>query len=412
EVDSNKMLRDRDGGLWIGTGQRGLIHIHDGRTDVFTKSHGLSGDISCSLFEDREGNVWYGSSRGLDRFRELPVTTISAQQGLSSDFVNSLVAGRDGSIWVGTHDGLTRWSNGRTTVFRTGNGTPADFVESLFEDHRGRLWATFRGHGLSYFKDGRFVGVPGAPVEEVYSIAGDDSDNLWLSGNKSLSHVRDGRLVEQFPWSALGRQQQAKVVIPDQGGVWLAFWIDGGVLYFKEGRVRASYSAADGLGKGPVGGLRRDREGALWAAIQEGGLSRIKDGHIATLTTRNGLPCDTIHWSMEDDDRSLWLYTACGLVSITRSQLDAWMADPRRRIQTSLWSAADGVSLLAVSPAYFGPPVGRSADGKLWYKGAEGVQVVDPRHVPFNKLPPPVHIEQIVADHKTYWQNQPGTAGS
>src|SRR5262249_21164326 len=50
EVDSNKMLRDRDGGLWIGTGQRGLIHIHDGRTDVFTKSHGLSGDISCSLF--------------------------------------------------------------------------------------------------------------------------------------------------------------------------------------------------------------------------------------------------------------------------------------------------------------------------------------------------------------------------
>jgi hypothetical protein len=27
--------------------------------------------------------------------------------------------------------------------------------------------------------------------------------------------------------------------------------------------------------------------------------------------------------------------------------------------------------------------------------------VIDPRHLPFNKLPPPVHIEQITADGKT-----------
>ena len=38
----------------------------------------------------------------------------------------------------------------------------------------------------------------------------------------------------------------------------------------------------------------------------------------------------------------------------------------------------------------------------------EGVQVVDPRHLAVNKLPPPVHIEQIAADHKTYWQHLPG----
>ncbi len=38
------------------------------------------------------------------------------------------------------------------------------------------------------------------------------------------------------------------------------------------------------------------------------------------------------------------------------------------------------------------------------------MQVVDPRHLAFNKLPPPVHIEQIIADNKTYWQNLPGAA--
>ena len=136
-----------------------------------------------------------------------------------------------------------------------------------------------------------------------------------------------------------------KVILSDQGGVWLSFWHDGGVLYFKDGQVRASYTAADGLGKGPVPGLQLDRDGALWAATEEGGLSRIKDGRVATLTSRNGLPCDTIHWTIEDDDRSLWLYTACGLVRIARSELDAWIADPKRRIETTVWDAADGVRL-------------------------------------------------------------------
>jgi signal transduction histidine kinase len=263
----------------------------------------------------------------------------------------------------------------------------------------------FTDHGLAYFADGKFVAVNGVPSQEVYSITGDKTGNLWLSGNKGLSHMRDARLVENFPWSVMGRHQQAKVVVPDQGGVWLAFWIDGGVLYFKDGQVRASYTAADGLGKGPVAGLQLDRDGTVWAAIQEGGLSRIKDGRIETLTTRNGLPCDMIHWSIEEDDRSLWLYTACGLVRIARSELDAWIADPNRRVQTSLWDAADGVRVVGASPAYYNPPVAKSSDGKLWFITGESIQVLDPRHLAFNSVPPPVHIEQIIADHNLYWQN-------
>ena len=208
----------------------------------------------------------------------------------------------------------------------------------------------------------------------------------------------------------MGRHQQAKVIVPDDEAEYGSHsGSDGGVLYFKDGQVRASYTAADGLGKGHVAGLRLDRDGALWAATQEGGLSRIKDGHIATLTTKNGLPCDTIHWSIEDDDHSLWLYTACGLVRITRTELDAWIADPTHKIETTIWDAADGVGLHSVSPAYFGPPVAKVHRRQIVVSVGEGPRVVDPHHLAFNKLPPPVHIEQIIADHKSYWQNLPGT---
>ena len=114
DVNANKLLRDRDGGLWIGTVERGLIHVHHGRTDVFTRSDGLSGDVVLSLFEDREGNIWVATTTGLDRFRELPVTTISVKQGLSSDSTQSVVAATDGSIWVGSSrrlDQVEEWTN-------------------------------------------------------------------------------------------------------------------------------------------------------------------------------------------------------------------------------------------------------------------------------------------------------------
>lgn len=400
DIDSDKLLRDRDGGLWIGTHDRGILHLHRGQTDVFTTADGLSGNIICSLFEDREGNVWVGTTRGIDRFRELPVSMSAVQHGFSD--TNSLVAGADGSIWVATHDGVIRWKDGQVATLTKADGLPDDMVQSLYCDHRGRIWV-FTARGLAYFTDGRFVAVSGVPSTEVYSITGDEADNLWLSGNHGLTHLLKGRLVEHFPWSALGRHQQAKVAVSDKGGVWLSFWTDGGVMFFKDGQVRANYGVTDGLGRGHVSGLRIDGEGVVWAGT-EGGLSRIKDGRIITLTTKNGLPCDTIHWSIEDGDGAVWLYTVCDLVRITRNELESWIKEPSRHVQTTGWDADDGVHLDATG-SYFGPAVARARDGKLWFHTGDGVQLVDPHHVAFNKIPPPVYIQQIVADDKVQWQN-------
>ena len=403
EVNSNRLLRDRDGGLWIGTVERGLMHVHQGRTDVFRRSDGLSGDVVFCLFEDREGNVWVATSGGMDRFRELPVTTLSVKQGLSSDTSSAVLAAQDGSIWVGSHDGLTRWKNGQSTILRNSSGLPDDSIESLFQDPTGRVWV-FTGRGPAYFKDGRFLPADAPRSGEVYCVSGDASGNLWLSEHHALLHLRDGRLAEHFPWPDLGRHQQAKVVLFDRerGGVWLSFWAEGGVLYFKDGQVRASYTPANGLGAGAVPDLRLDSDGVLWAATHDGGLSRLKDGRIATLTNRNGLPCNAIHWTIEDDDRSLWLYTGCGLVRIVRPELDAWIADPKHKVETTLWDAADGVRIRATSATGYGPPVAKSTDGRLWFVTGEGVQVIDPRHLPVNRIPPPVHIEQVSVNGKPH----------
>ncbi|MEO6279593.1 two-component regulator propeller domain-containing protein [Roseateles sp.] len=403
-VKSNKLLRTRDGGLWVGTEGHGLIHLQDGKADAFTRADGLSGNIACSLFEDREGNIWFGSEKGLDRFRKLPVTTISAQQGLPSDGTKSVLATADGSVWVATGDGLARWKDAKVAVYKQRDGLPDAAVQSLYQDADGRLWVS-TGGGLVYFANERFVAVSGVPGKEVFSITGDEAGNLWLSIKEGLVRLHKGRFVESIPWAALGRRQQAKVIVADRGGVWLSFWQDGGVLYFKDGKVEATYTTAQGLGAGHVAGLRLDAEGAVWAATEEGGLSRIKDGRVTTLTVGNGLACNAVHWSTLDDNGSLWMYTACGLVRVLRDDLTAWIADPGHRVSPKVWGASDGVPLLAFSPAYFNPPVAKGPDGKLWFVSGADVQVIAPDHLPFNPLPPPVHIETLVADQQPYAVN-------
>ena len=78
---------------------------------------------------------------------------------------------------MGTGDGVTRWQNGKTTIFRRANGLPDNYAQAMYQDDAGRVWV-FTAGGLAYFDSGRFVGVPGIPSTEAYSITGDRNGNL------------------------------------------------------------------------------------------------------------------------------------------------------------------------------------------------------------------------------------------
>jgi PAS domain S-box-containing protein len=396
-VGSNKILRDREGGLWIGTTGNGLHHVTNGRAESFSAATGLSGDITCSLFEDREGNIWFASEKGLDRFRKLSVSTLWHKKGPGSEITKSVLATADGSTWVAASERFSRWRDGRFRDYTNEPGLPDAQGQALFQDPRGRIWLSTQ-NGLAYFDGERFFPVKGQPGYDCNSITGDEAGNLWCSGGNNLVRFEADRPVEDIPWTALGSDDRA-VVIADRGGVWVGFW-EGGLRFVKDGKALETYTQADGLGEGFVAHLRIDREGVLWAATA-GGLSRVRDGRIHTLSKNSGLPCSTIHWSMEDDSRTLWMYTACGLVRVARADLDAWIADPNYRVETRRWGVADGVPVRTGARGY-SPPVTKTADGKLWFVVGEGIQVIDPDHMPFNSVPPPVYVEQIVADHKTY----------
>ena len=414
-----------DGSLWIRTLDSGVIRLHHGRADWFSEKDGLTSNTVLSIFEDREGDIWVATSAGLDRFRDYPVPTISNKQGLADAVSYAVLAASDGGIWVASLNGVTRFKDGQATVYRKASratqGLRSQIAQpstnitarsisdsgllqstgSLFEDREGKIWVTSR-EGVVRWDGNRFTRVPDVPGGSVYGIVEDSRRAVWLNNEQHglLRVPREGE-VEAIPWSRLGHSDfgLSMAVDQEQGGLWLGF-ARGGIVDWKDGQVRASYAAKDGLGNGAVRQLRFGTRGILWAATQ-GGLTRIKDGHITTLTSRNGLPCDTVHWSAEDNDHDVWLYMPCGLVRIARPELDAWVADPKHYVRNTVYDVTDGVRLM-VNAGGFGPNVSKAPDGRLWFANTDGVSVIDPHNLHFNKLPPPVHVQQVTADDKTY----------
>lgn len=404
-LTASSLFRDRNGGLWIGTTAHGLVRSYQGKISLFTHNDGLSSDRVVALFEDREGTIWVATADGLDRFRESPVRSLSVSDGLSSATATSVLAARDGSVWIGTVDGLNRWNDGQMKIYRTRSdpGLPDDAIDSLFEDERGRIWVSgFRG--LAVFENGKFIAVPAVPAGSKHAIAGDNHGGLWLSlgltsKGYGLVHLVEGRIIEQVPWQTVGGGPGSGLVPDPDGGVWTGL-ISGGIAHFSGGQIRKLPLRNDAPGAPRVEELSRDRDGTMWAATEDG-LSRIAQGHVATLTAANGLPCNSVHWIIEDGLSSYWLCTRCGLLRIARTELDAWIADPQRTIKPTTFDSADGIRLVAIAKGTR-PRATKSSDGKIWFVNGDTVSVIDPSNIGTNTLPPPVHIERITADGKTY----------
>ena len=414
ELRAEVVLRDRSGSLWIGTSNNGLVHVYQGRTDHFGSSDGLSGQSVSGLLEDREGNIWVTTENGLDRFRDVGVSRLSAKQG-GPALVHGVAVASDGGIWITDPAGLAKSTNGGLLTYRSPgaarttsgtrhllvSGLPRGAATSVFEDAGHRIWLAFPT-AFGYLRDRKFEEVPGVPARQVRTIIEDARANVWISDQQlGLFRVSADEQVTRIPWSTLGHTDFATAMAADRvgGGLWLAFF-NGGIAYVEGGNVRASYGPADGLTGGWLKGLLIDDDAGLWVA-GEGGLSRLHGGHITTLNHENGLPCDGVNWAIKDDIASLWLMTACGLVRITERDVDAWSSGRARSITPRVFDAADGVRSQSV-PTGYSPYVVKAADGRLWFVGLDGVNVVDPRHLPFNDVPPSVHVERIVADRRSY----------
>jgi len=408
-VDGSKLpvsslMFDRQGSLWIGTAGKGLYKLSAGRLDHFDSEDGLSGDTVCSLFEDREGDMWVATSGGLDEFHDLPVIFFSSRDGLSDDTAASDVTTADGQILIGTSHALNILQGQHITSIKADRGLPADDVDFLFRDSRNQVWVS-GGQKIFLFQDGHFTpvtGPTGTKIGEVVDMAEDNGHNLWASveviGPRTQEQTRPRVLLrlagthvaEEFPTPA----NQTIFLAPNpHGGLWAGGYLHG-LFWFHDDRFEPIQPK--GFNDNAFN-LTAEPDGGLWIFTVNHAIFHYRDGRVQSLTMRNGLPCDAGYHIIDDHAGSHWLYMQCGVVRIQDSELEHWFRDPTYSLKTTVLDSGDGY---LPDHGETGPVLG--GHGRLWDADGTNVQMIDPKHLPWNPLPPPVHIEQVLVDHKDY----------
>ncbi len=383
---------DREGSLWLGSSDDGLYRLYGGRVDHFGREDGLSSNTISSLFEDREGNLWVATSKGLDFLREAQVITFSASEGLSSDNAASVLASDDGTVWIGNRGYLDAIRDGQITSVPI----PGKRVTALLQDHVRRLWVGI-DNMLTIYEQGQFHKVnrpDGSPLGITTALAEDRDQNIWAVANpeRKLFRIRDLRVQEEFDAPAMPISRT--IAADPSGGVWLGLLDSFG--HYRNGKLDVVQTPGS-----PA--LAAEADGSLWAGAR-GGLVRWKDGKAETLTSKNGLPCDLIYSVIHDDHARLWLYTKCGLMGIADSELQRWWRQPDIVIQVRLLDALDGAMPRLNA---FHPEVTKSRDGRLWFVNEAVVQMLDPSRLSQTGLASPVYVEQVRADRKEYGKHGP-----
>jgi hypothetical protein len=397
------LLLDRDDALWIGSPEAGLSKIANGRIDHFTAADGLTGNHVRKIFEDREGVIWVGTTGGVDAFHDLSVISLGSRQGISDDSARSVALGPGGDVWIGTRNAINILHGGNIQQLTPGKGLPADDPGIVFTDSRKRTWASI-GSGVFLYARGRFHPVAGARGEQVHhavSIGEDTGGGIWVTDldpktrHKALLRLEGDRIAQVLPTPD---NQTISLLGDARGGLWAGGYLHG--LYRFQGGAYERVTL-NNFDKGIVD-LYEAGEDRLWFLTRNNEAWRVEKGRAQRLSPENGLACDAVFDLIDDHAGSYWFYTPCGIFRVPDIELARWWANPKYVVRTTELSLIDGAR-----PAneYTRPQLG--PDGRIWTANDSMVQIIDPKHMPWNPLPPPVRIEQIVVDRKNYRLDAP-----
>ena len=390
QAHAQALLIDREGSLWIGTAGSGVYRLYAGRLDHFGSGNGLSSSNVTNFFEDREGNLWVATSKGLDRFGDNRVVTFSTSEGLSADLVNSVLATGDGAVWIGNRGSLDVLRGNVVNSVRI----PGKRVTALWQDHAKRLWVGVDSL-LAIYERGQFRRIDrpdGSPLGASIAIAEASEQNVWVSvvgADQRLFRIRDLQVAQDF-----AAVPAVKLLAADPaGGVWLAS--NQNLGHSRGGKLEVIPLQDSG---NLVLGMTVDADGSVWVSTRRG-LAHWNNGRWENLTSRNGLPCDRIFSTIRDNNATLWLYSQCGLIGIPDSELRQWLQIPNRTIKFQVLDVFDGAT-----PGLntFQPAVSKSPDGRLWFANDAVLQMVNPGDLRKNGVAPPVYVEEVHADHKDY----------
>ena len=334
-------FKTETGAFWISSPGKGLSQYDSSGFINFTTTNGLAGNVVYTVYQDREGFIWFGTDSGISKYDGNKFINFTTTDGLPHNVVYSIYQDREGSLWFATDSGVSRYDGEKFVNFTTDDGLAFNSVWVIHQDRDGYIWFGTSDNGISRYDGEEFVNfIP------------------WGIGRKSVTSIYQDR----------------------EGSLW--FGISDGGIYQYRGNQFVNFTTNDGLASNSVWAIYEDRDGYIWFGTRGGkGVSRYDGEKFVNFTTNDGLAENDVDSIYQDREGSLWFGAHSGGVS---------------RYDGTSWTSLDTRDGL-INNQVLG--ISQDSDGKFWFGTLEGVTQYNP-----NRVPPRVRIVSVQS-HKTSIQD-------
>ena len=160
------IMETHDGDLWFGLKggipppgdekkPRGGIGRYRGSYfEYFGPDDGLLSNLVIAAEEDGEGNLWFGTDKGVMRYHPRSgdgtsgFTPLTKAHGLISNYVTAVFVDRAGHCWFGTDKGVSKYDGENFQNIFLKESMTFGFIETIFEDRQGNMWFITTNEGV------------------------------------------------------------------------------------------------------------------------------------------------------------------------------------------------------------------------------------------------------------------------
>jgi signal transduction histidine kinase/streptogramin lyase len=392
KLDIARFLFDSDGLLWAQSFSRGIVRVDlasqktgELLSEVFGHMEGLSANGTAVLFKDFWNDIWVGTTRGLDRFRQSNLVRISEFE--SNQVL--LTSCPSGELWTASLGAPLRSIKQGIEVERLPSAEP----ELLYCDPSNVVWYS-DSSSFSRFKDGRRELLP-SPVAQSIMIRQVTSDGsgglfasvlragLWRFSNDIWSKVS----VKGFP-----QETPSAMFMDDKAQLWSGY-IDGSIAVLQGTHARM-FPAINRGALGVVLSFCNTRRGMVAAGTN--GLAILREDHFQPIPLIDPTAGRGVSGVLETPNGDVWLNGAHGIARIRASEIDKSLADRDHRVRAEPF--AEGGILGPSSESRGLPTAVRDPAGLMWFATSDSIVTVNPANVKGAVSPPILGPPSVTVD--------------
>ncbi len=441
------IFQDSHNIFWIGLGDRGMYRMERGVATKVESNTILDTIPTTSILEDKNGNIWFGTEKGLVVYNYKDFIQYQGAPELANSNINKIIQDREDNIWFATdRNGIGKMTHGKFKLSRL-NIT----VNSLDEDKDGRIWAGTDSGVLCYKDDElvqntlteytkglriRHVEVTSdnkilvscytAPGQIIYDgksikswstaegLVGDKvrvaieaaPQEYYVGTTTGLSIIHPDGSISNFKQAEGLETEYVMAVYKDSHGV---IWIgtDGGGIYLmKDEKIFSHLTSTYGIAGNVIFKISQDEKNNYWICTGSG-ITRIEDFNpekglrfkCTTLNSETGLGTNSVFQILFDINNNAWITNNHGIAMISNSDLSNFLANKQRIVNAKYFSKNDGLD--SAGPSSTARSI-IDSQGRLWFTLVDGIAIYDPAKTQDTSVTPLVHIQTITVDSVEY----------